>query len=320
MKKLIYISGIVAVNLMMIGAFCKAMHWPGANIILILAIFIFCILFLPSALISSFKTQEVKKYKWLYIVTFIVFFINLAGALFKVLHWQGAGLILIVALPLPFVLFLPVYLAQTRKDKNYSVLNLMGVMFGLTFVAVFSVLLALNVSRDVLMNISSDIVRVKNATEYNNSRSADLKDIDGIKQKADDVCKFIDAMKNEMLAMTGNQQTGPLDPFNLNGMDNSEASSFVLTGKNEKGDLPVLKEKILEFRKTILDSPKASEDLKNLAKELLVPSGENEAPDYEYVWEKREFPTNHLIAVIDGLTRLQNNIRFVEAEFLAGRE
>ncbi len=320
MKKLIYISGIVAVNLMMLGAFCKAMHWPGANIILILAIFIFCFWFLPSALISSYKTQEVKKYKWLYIVTFIVFFINMAGALFKVLHWQGAGLILIVALPLPFVLFLPVYLAQTRKDKNYSVLNLMGVMFGLTFVAVFSVLLALNVSRDVLMDISSDIVRVKNATEYNNSKSADLQDIDGIKQKADDVCKFIDAMKNEMLTMIDEQQTGPIDPSKIKAVDNSDVADFVLYNKNETGDLKVLKEKIIEFREAIIASPKASPELKNLAKEILVPSGENEAPDIEYTWERKEFPTNHLIAVIDGLVRLQNNIRFVEAEFLAGQE
>src|ERR1035437_382096 len=113
MKKLIYISGIASANLMMFGSLFKVQHWSGGNVLITLATFLFCFIFLPSALISSYHGQEQKKYKWLYIVTFIVFFISMMGVLFKVMHWPGAAMFLLLGIPLPFVVFLPVYLYQT---------------------------------------------------------------------------------------------------------------------------------------------------------------------------------------------------------------
>ena len=139
MKKIVYISGIVCANLMLIGALLKALHLPGASVFLMVSILLFCFGFLPISLVSSYKSSVEKKYKSLYIITFVVFSIVLLGALFKILHWPGAGLFLLIGTLLPFVLFLPVYLIYTRNEK--SVVNLMGVIFGMTFLAVFSVLL-----------------------------------------------------------------------------------------------------------------------------------------------------------------------------------
>ena len=143
MKKLIYISGILSANLMMFGSLFKLMHWPLASILLVSAVFIFCFIFLPSALISSYKSESIKKYKLLSFVTFIVFFTGVVSILFKIQHWPYSHEIIYFALPLPFILFMPVYFFETRKEKNESD-NIMAVMMGLTFLAVFSVLLTLH--------------------------------------------------------------------------------------------------------------------------------------------------------------------------------
>jgi sugar phosphate permease len=146
MKKLIYISGIACANLMMFGCMFKVFHWPGASIMLALAVFLFCLFFLPAALINHYQNQETKKFLLLHVVTFVVFFVGMMGMLFKVQHWPGANIFLQISIPLPFILFLPVYLYETRNAKKSDDMNFLGVLFGLTFLAVFTVLLALNVS------------------------------------------------------------------------------------------------------------------------------------------------------------------------------
>ena len=143
MKKLIYISGVLCANLMLIGALLKVLHITGASLLLFVSILGFSTIFLPLALIYNYQNQEEKKYKWLHIVTYLVFSITFVGALFKILHWPYASVLMIIGIPLPFVLFLPVYLYSTRKDKSIPLLNHLGVMFGLTFLALFSVLRSL---------------------------------------------------------------------------------------------------------------------------------------------------------------------------------
>ena len=143
MKKLIYISGIISANLMMFGSLFKMMHWPLAGILLVCAVFIFCFIFLPSALISCYKSGSSQKYKLLSFVTFVVFFSGVITILFKIQHWPYGNELLFITLPLPFILFMPVYFFETRKEKNHSD-NILAVMMGLTFLAVFSVLLSLH--------------------------------------------------------------------------------------------------------------------------------------------------------------------------------
>lgn len=142
MKKLLFVLGILAAQCMLAGTLFKIMHWPGASMFLIAGAVIFCLAFLPFALRLSY--QEQGNYLWLHLVTYLVFALGVSSIVFKVLHWNGAQLLLQIAFPLPFVVFLPVYLYQTRMDKKLNDISFLGVLVGLTFIAVFSVLLSLN--------------------------------------------------------------------------------------------------------------------------------------------------------------------------------
>jgi len=310
MKKLIYITGIVSVNLMLIGALSKVLHLPGASFLLFLSITIFCFGFLPFALTSSYKSQNKRNYKWLYIVTFLVFSVVLMGSLFKILHWPYAGAFMLIGLPLPFVLFLPVYLYQTRKNKGNSLLNNLGVMFGLTFIAIFSVLLTLNVSSNVLNSFALNSFNSDNSAKFNQSIAKNYADKDNIKQKSDEICAYIDELKCEILIATNNHlcTNGKLDvkdnssyPFSL---DNKSAQVSILFDGGNQSKIGVLKNMLTEYRMAISKQEKLSNELKELSNILLEPS-------------EREFPSTHLTLILDVLSRIQSKVRFMEVEYLS---
>lgn len=323
MKRSIYISGIACAILMLLGAMFKINHWPGAAPLLIAAVFTFCFLFLPMALMASYRSQEEKKFKALHIVTYIVFSITLMGALFKVLHWPGAGMFLIIGIPLPFVLFLPVYLYQTREEKKTSNLNFLGIMFGLTFLAIFSVLLALNVSRFILEAAAANVSNIDNSTFFLETKLKDNEIEKNVAQKADELCSYIDVLKNELLLATGNapyeqntRTTYVTKEINLK--DARDIPMQILFGDENK--MQILKGKIKEYHNALLSSGKMSSELTELVNvlfnvgntEYFTPYGDK----IELSWEQRGFINYQLIFLLNTLSELQNNARLVEGELL----
>ncbi|MFL5753753.1 MAG: GldL-related protein [Bacteroidia bacterium] len=328
MKKSIYFSGIACTFLMLLGCMFKVMHWPGASVMLILSVFLFCFLFLPSALVSNYKTQE-GKYKALHAVTFVVFALCMMGVLFKVMHWPGASLFLFIGLPLPFILFMPVYLYQTKDQKKGSSTNFLGIMFGLTFLAVFSVLLSLNVSKQILARAAAITNDNEQMANFTSSVSGDRGTGTKVKVSSDELYAYIDELKCELISAgnpglcTGKKPGPGYDAKQLADMDNQEFPKYILlgSGENNAGKLPGLKAKIAAYREALTSSGKLSPELEQLAKDLFD-VGDKEIRDEngEMVsnsWEQIQFPSYRLIFVIDLLSQIQANARLVESEFLA---
>ena len=324
MKKLIYISGIASANLMLVSVLFKILHYPGAGVLLILATALFCFFFLPAALMSAYKNEGQKKYAATYIVTFIVFFCGMMGVLFKVLHWPGASIFVLIGVPLPFLLFLPVYLYQTRSDKKSDSTNFLGIMFGLIFLAVFSVLLALKVSSNVLDHAALNTANQAQVSAYHLAKLSNVSDENGIVQSSDEVCDYIEELKCELLTAAGNdfcennQLRKDFHPFNIENKSLAGISKNILY-RPDNNNLEGLKSKIEKYRTLLLTEEKVTPALKDLINALLDVSdqpvshpGSNET----IAWEQREFPSFEVILVIDALTQIQSNIRLLEAEIL----
>lgn len=58
MKKLVFITGALSFSLTPIGILLKLMHWPGANILFLIGIGLFSIIFVPS--IAKYLYDKVK--------------------------------------------------------------------------------------------------------------------------------------------------------------------------------------------------------------------------------------------------------------------
>jgi hypothetical protein len=150
MKTKIYFTGLIAALMMFLGILFKMQHWPGAAILLTVGTFTVLFLFLPFALRNSFKAEGVTGSGPLYVVTWITCLVVLGSMLFKIQHWPGAGFMLLVALPFPYVFFLPVYLIVTGKNKNHNIYSTVAILFLLASFSALSALLALGVSKEKL--------------------------------------------------------------------------------------------------------------------------------------------------------------------------
>ncbi len=169
MKQKIYILGIATAIIVFLGTLFKINHWAGAGILLMAGIFILVFVFMPMALIDSYKAEENRSNRILYFITWLTSLVVFISILFKVQHWSGAGYLMIVSIPFPFVVFLPVFLFVTSRNKDHSIYNTVYMLFLLMVISCFTVLLALNVSKEKIawsLGISRNYTLAEKAIDY----------------------------------------------------------------------------------------------------------------------------------------------------------
>lgn len=152
MKQKIYILGLATVVLITLGILFKLNHWAGAGIMLTLGITVLVFFFMPAALVNSYRAEAEKGKGLLYLVTWLTVLIVFAAMLFKIQHWSGAGILVLISIPFPFVVFLPVFLLSVRRRKDQSIYDTVSVLILLMIVSCFTVLLGLNVSKDRMLD------------------------------------------------------------------------------------------------------------------------------------------------------------------------
>lgn len=144
MRQKIYLIGIIDTFIILTGAIFKIMHWPGAGILMTFGFAALVLIFIPMALINNYRSGDNKEYLSLYIVTWLTCLVVFTSMIFKIQHWPGAGVGLLIAMPFPYLFFLPVFLIVTRKNQNFNIYNTVCVLLLLVINSVFSALLALN--------------------------------------------------------------------------------------------------------------------------------------------------------------------------------
>jgi hypothetical protein len=200
MKQKIYILGLISTMIVFAGTMFKINHYPGAAILIIAGIASLVLLFLPLALANHYKANGNGKSLLLHIVTYITCFVVFTAMLFKLLHWPHAGLLLTIALPFPYVVFLPVFIVVTSKDRNFNIYNTVFVLFLLALNSVFSGLLALNVTHERVVDsyrLSRNYINQQKGLSIlsgNDSKSA-------VSVKIDEVIKVVNECQSRVLEL-----------------------------------------------------------------------------------------------------------------------
>lgn len=121
MDKLKTIAGGLICTLLIVGVLFKSMHWPGASIFIILASGALSVYVLFVAKIMKFQVLTTaeqlsifgSKSKLIGLSTSIL----IIGLLFKMLHWPGAGVMLLVGL-CSIALICLIYMISFLKNKE----------------------------------------------------------------------------------------------------------------------------------------------------------------------------------------------------------
>jgi hypothetical protein len=235
MKQKIYILGVITTIILTTGAILKVNHWPAAGILLTAGTLILVLIFIPVALIDNYKTEGNSKNRMLYIVTGFTCFVVFTGMLFKLMHWPHAGIALIIALPFPFIVFLPVFLIVTSRNKNFNIYNTIFVLLLLAINSVFSALLSLNVSLDTIID-SYSISRDYNKVEAAMAELPLNKETSAVNMKIDEIIKITHVYQDLILNHEGmTREQWKNNPGNLLRAVSPDVAASVLA---DNGEMP----------------------------------------------------------------------------------
>lgn len=141
MKKLMIGSGVFSVFTFIAGSVFKIMHWPGAAVLLTLAILIFSLFFLPTMMLLKTRESTWQRDKWILSIGTIIGILYSFSTLFLVMHWPGARVLWISTLSLSFFVLVPVYFfsgirrAEAKVNTivtTVMILGFLGLQFTLT--------------------------------------------------------------------------------------------------------------------------------------------------------------------------------------------
>ena len=334
MKKFMYILGMIAPTMLITGTIFKTQHWPGAGVLLVLSLFMLGAIYLPVFVMVKIRDtrKEGKKVNIpMYIAGLIAGIIFIAGAMFKIQHWPGAGIMIMLSGFVTVFIFIPILVIQALKDKENQVQNFTILIFVLSFVAITFMMYALRVSKNVLTAFSvaaeghiasAEIVKARNVA-YLDQLELSSEGTEAATQKAEEIAAKTDALNDFIQALTvdiilrskpENQaaldQDGSMALDELDNMDELYSVRVVIFGDEGipgRGD--ELKKRMDEYREFL--SRNADPELAAMINKLLDTSPRKELPWLQYC-----FLQAPMMGAVNVLTNIQSNIQVAEGEVL----
>ncbi len=338
----IYLVSIIGGIIFIFGILFKIQHYPGAGILLIVGFSSIGLLLIPAILISKLRDENAKNLRSSYVIGAIALIFYLAGDLFKIMHYPGASICLIIGAIGLTAIFLPFYSFKVYKNTDSIKASFLFLCVGILFFNMFNILLALNVSKDVLsyfIKPGQELIKTTAILE-NKSNILSAKIINDtlvkdtllkgemkkVKVKSDEFCNYIDNIKTEIISgvdgLSENETSNLLKNLTLIiGKDNTEIPTRVLLGESPDGDkgkaselkskMELLKTKLLDYCKN--DTTAAVIIQKTLGTESPVNTDGN---GKKVSWELDNFYHQTTIAAINKLSYFQRNARIAELEAL----
>ncbi len=132
---------------LLLGTLFKVQHWPGAGILLLLSAVISVLFLIPSMLVSLLRDPENKTKRPVYFIAAASLILYITGFLFKIMHWPGAGLLLLGGMLLLFVIAFPWYTHISWKEEKSIKPEFIFMVVGSLAIILPSALISLNLQR-----------------------------------------------------------------------------------------------------------------------------------------------------------------------------
>ncbi|HEX2969398.1 MAG TPA: hypothetical protein VHO46_09865 [Bacteroidales bacterium] len=311
MKQKLYTTGIINLIVVLLGAIFKIFHFPGAGILLTIGLVSFVLLYIPAALINIYRHSQDKNSRILYIVAGLTCFLVFTAMLFKIQHWPFAGALLVIALPFPYVVFLPVFLIVTSRNNQFSIYKTVAVLLLLALNSVFSALLSLNVAKqkvDESILFSHEINNVKMSVTGTFDKAGESPVLAGI----DSVLKVIDEYQGAILKYNGlTESEWNNNPEKLINADSRTAIQMSLNNYSELND----GKKLRNALNSLVSNARSTEGYKEMAKVIAEMA---ELPDYSENKDNFDlyFSNNFQVWTLVYLDRLETNLRLIRVSVI----
>ena len=139
MKKSTFLTGVASTILLLIGVLMKSLHWPGAGVVITLAVATFALGYAVLFFCDKNKTAQNAIEKLSNIMVMLTMIVVAASFLFKAMHWPGAG-IGIYAGHFFLLAMIPIlYVQGSRETDLVKKLHLNSSAIILTFITAISI-------------------------------------------------------------------------------------------------------------------------------------------------------------------------------------
>lgn len=321
-------------TILMIGVLFKVMHWPGTAMLLIVGFGVLLGIFVPLLLFSKLRENIPSKEKTTYAIGALGIIPFGAATLFKIMHWPGAGPLLILGSFILIVLFIPMYTNMQIKANKMNAGQFTFVITLSMYAVVLTSLLAMNVSKHVLESFLRDEadntlilkyferkkVQIANDTNVVQTENKKL-----ISENAKKIKELIHSTKLELVsAVEGVDKTTAkallLHPNHMMRMDNYDIPTRLLLNYNgsqigDNNKASELKVTIENYRTEALKAAGNNEKLSDKIKALLN-TDDNITNEANVTWEQYNFLHSPLISTLVRLSEIEKNISLIETEVL----
>ncbi len=139
MKNIMKIFGVISPILISFAALFKIEHWPGAGILLTLGFFLLIVFFLPSAVYVSYREVSNRKKLLAHISGYLSAALFAVSFLFKIQHWPATGIIMLVAVLVTGLIFIPSFFINQLKvcPANQKIAYIFGLIGSIFYLAGF---------------------------------------------------------------------------------------------------------------------------------------------------------------------------------------
>ena len=241
------------------------------------------------------------------------------STLFKIQHWPGAGVMLMLGAILIVTVFFPMYAMSTSKKVNYVSEKFIYATIVIAFFLLLGSLINMNFSKNVWGSLSNTNYYAQIESGYFKTLNDNLvndfahNNIDEIHLKADEICDFIYNIKKELIILSQNVNETEAHKYlqNIRLLANKDANNVVNNLFFEMGDksyAAILKNQLSDYKKMIIENqPQLETDIEKLINlEDINNHGEIQT------WEKGMFYYSPVYITMIQLSNITRNVRAAE--------
>jgi hypothetical protein len=147
-----------------------------------------------------------------YVLGVIAGFLFIAGALFKILHWPGAGWIITISWVLIAAVFFPLIILNILKQTGNRLNNFFYTTLGVVFISLLVLVQVRDSDKDMISELALGIESLAGNVKYYEGQTEKLLDearqdddaetlgiMQSINAEAGEICDFIQSLKKEMV-------------------------------------------------------------------------------------------------------------------------
>lgn len=317
---LIYFASFIGGLLFMLGVLFKIMHWPGAHKMFIVGIAFIAYLVLPLLLSARLKQLRHNKFfLWLGFISLMVF---ISGIMFKVQHWPGATVQLMLGSILLIFFTLPYYYKLEVKNSSKIKVDFIFGIIALTYFIVFTFLISIRDPKAIPIEFAYQSNSYIQSSEYfMNENQMLLNDISNENLHAfhiqsDNLCKQIEDLKVTIVQLNSdiNSEEAKRRVNAKHTVIYSQQSiNFLLSENNQYSPLPALEANINayinEVNKIIPDSVYSTLNIKQV---FGIKQNIRNINSNYFGWESINFKNQITATILAKLSLWQYNINLLE--------